>query len=281
MLTLQRGLMPTTDAARQIALLQSLLHELGLLAEIDGTYGLRTETAVRKFQAHNGLVVDGIAGEKTWGKLVVAAPEVFARISALWLSQADLDSFAADLAIERAAVKAVYEVEAGGAGFLGLKPKILFEGHVFWKLLQDAGKHPAQLAAGNKDILYPKWTTAFYRGGLAEYDRLERARIIDPVAALESASWGLFQIMGNNFGKAGFATVEAFVDAMFSSERAQLEAFGAFIDATSFQGRSLREWLAARDWANFARGYNGPQYKKNNYDAKLEAAYDRATTLLG
>jgi len=91
MLILRRGLLRTSDVARQIALLQTLLAELGLLTDIDGDFGPATTTAVRRFQTDNDLVVDGVAGEKTWSKLVAASPDLVARISALWLSQADLD----------------------------------------------------------------------------------------------------------------------------------------------------------------------------------------------
>ena len=140
MLMLRRGILRTPDVVRQIALLQTLLAEPGLLAEIDGDFGPATTTAVRQFQSLHALVVDGVAGEKTWSRLVAASPDLVARISALWLSQADLDRSAAALRVDRAAIKAVYEVEAGGGGFLGLRPKILFEGHVFWRLLQDAGR---------------------------------------------------------------------------------------------------------------------------------------------
>lgn len=36
---------------------------------IDGSYGPRTEQAVKRLQAHNGLEVDGICGPKTWAKI--------------------------------------------------------------------------------------------------------------------------------------------------------------------------------------------------------------------
>lgn len=39
-------------------------------AGADGDFGNGTETAVKKFQKANGLVADGIVGEKTWGKLL-------------------------------------------------------------------------------------------------------------------------------------------------------------------------------------------------------------------
>ena len=84
-------------------------------------------------------------------------------------------------------------MEAQGAGFLGLKPKVLYEGHIFWRLLEQAGIRPQQFVAGNEDVLYPKWTTRFYLGGLQEYDRLEKAKVIDESLALQSASWGCFK----------------------------------------------------------------------------------------
>jgi hypothetical protein len=33
--------------------------------------------------------------------------------------------------------------------------------------------------------------------------------------------------------------------------------------------------LAAHDWAAFARVYNGPRFRDNAYDEKLQLAYDR------
>jgi hypothetical protein len=280
MLTLQRGNVATPDAFRQIALLQTLLVEIGLLAEIDGNFGSDTVAAIKTFQARNGLVVDGVAGEKTWSKLAATAPALFTKISSLWLSQADLDGAAASLNVDRAAIKAVYEIEAGGAGFLGLRPKILFEGHIFWRLLREKGRNPARYANGNEDILYENWTSKYYRGGLAEYARLNRALAIDDDAALKSASWGLFQILGNNYAAAGYADVNAFVEGMKASERDQLVAFTSFLTGTRFRGVQLRDLLAACDWAGFARAYNGPGYTKNQYDIKLQGAFDRIKVLV-
>jgi hypothetical protein len=281
MFTLRRGLLLTPDVARQIALLQTLLAGLELLTDIDGDFGPATTAAVRRFQAENDLVVDGVAGEKTWSRLVAASPDLFAKISALWLSQADLDRAAADLAVDRAAIKAVYEVEAGGAGFLGLRPKLLFEGHVFWRLLQDEGRDAAALAHGNEDILFPDWTAANYRGGLAEYARLARAQAIDAAAATQAASWGLFQIMGMNHAAAGFSDVDGFVAAMNRSEAAHLDAFSTFLVDTKSGTGSLRDLLAAKNWAAFARAYNGPGYRKNRYDERLRSAYERVSAALG
>ena len=29
-----------------------------------------------------------------------------------------------------------------------------------------------------------------------------------------------------------------------------------------------------KDWTSFARNYNGPDYKKNKYDSKMQVAYE-------
>lgn len=37
----------------------------------------------------------------------------------------------------------------------------------------------------------------------------------------------------------------------------------------------LQERSAQKNWAQFAKAYNGPAYKENKYDAKLNEAYQR------
>ena len=93
---------------------------------------------------------------------------------------------------------------------------------------------------------------------------------LDGQAALESASWGRFQIMGFNFAACGYKSVMAFVRAMYESEGKQLDAFVAFI-----RHANLTAALREKRWADFARGYNGPGYAANSYDQKLQAAYEK------
>lgn len=117
----------------------------------------------------------------------------------------DLDDAARRLGIETAAVKAVIDVETGSRG--GILPDgravILFEGHVFWRRLKLYGINPVDNFRGNEDILHLEWTCRNYKGGAGEYERLERAMKIHRNAAWESASWGVFQIMGFNYRKCG------------------------------------------------------------------------------
>ena len=136
----------------------------------------------------------------------------------------DIAKTAEKLGLEPCALQAVCQVEANGDGFLADgRPKILFEGHVFWKELRKRRYNPAGLlsradvraAHGDiSDILYPKWNKKHYKGGAAEYKRLDRARAINSPAALCSASWGAFQIMGFNYDLCGYESVEAMVEDM-------------------------------------------------------------------
>jgi hypothetical protein len=89
-------------------------------------------------------------------------------------------------------------------------------------------------------------------------------------AALQSASWGLAQIMGENFGMVGFQNVEDMVVAMSQSEDAHLAAMASFLVASR-----LRSALQAHDWTTFARGYNGPNFAINRYDVRLNAEFQK------
>jgi hypothetical protein len=181
------------------------------------------------------------------------------------LSDNDFETAAFILECEVAAIRAVAEVESAGAGFLdnGLA-KILFEGHIFYKYTSGA------YAATNPTICYPRWTTKFYKGGAAEYDRLREAEALNRTAARMSASYGKFQIMGFNYSVCGFNSVEDFYNAMQNSEADQLNAFCEFI-----KSNNLIPALQNRNWAQFARAYNGPEYARNAYDTKLAAAYKK------
>ncbi len=154
-------------------------------------------------------------------------------------------------------------------------PKILFEGHVFWNELVRCSFNPDGFQAGDEDILHRKWTKKHDLGGSWECTRLKRAMAIHEPAALKSASWGLFQIMGFNHAACGFETLQAFASAMYESERRHLMAFCNFVLLTAYNGRPLVQYLREKDRAGFATGYNGPGHTANQYDMKLATAYRR------
>ena len=53
--------------------LQKLLNQNGANLDPDGNFGPKTLEAVQKYQQENGLTVDGIVGENTWGALTSVA----------------------------------------------------------------------------------------------------------------------------------------------------------------------------------------------------------------
>lgn len=163
-------------------------------------------------------------------------------------------------------IKAVAKVESNGGGFNpDGSPKTLFEGHWFHKLTN--GKYSDD--DRYKSISYKKWTKVWYGNQKVEKERLELAISLDRNAALQSASWGAFQIMGFNYRAAGFSKVQDFINAMYKSEGEQLLAFIQFI-----KSKNLGRYLISKDWAKFAYGYNGEGYAKNKYDIKLKNAYE-------
>lgn len=104
-------------------------------------------------------------------------------------------------------LKAIIEVEASGEGFLpDGRPKILFEAHYFRK------RTDAQYDVSHPTISAPyPASRKLYKGGEAEYVRLELAKSLNENAAIESASWGAGQVMGAEWKPFGFATPQAFV----------------------------------------------------------------------
>lgn len=186
------------------------------------------------------------------------------------LTDADIERAAAELGIEPAAIRAIDEVESRGAGFLpDGRPVILFERHVMYRQLKKHGRDVEDLARRYPALINP--APGGYRGGAGEWYRLGLARAIDPAAADESTSWGRYQIMGFHWKTCGFASVAEFVAAMSESEARQLDAFVRFIEADP----PLLKAIKAGKWAEVAKRYNGPNFKANDYDSKLAAAFDR------
>lgn len=57
----------------EVKKLQESLNSQGYKLDVDGQFGSATQSAVRDYQSKNGLTVDGIVGDNTWGKLTGGA----------------------------------------------------------------------------------------------------------------------------------------------------------------------------------------------------------------
>jgi hypothetical protein len=178
------------------------------------------------------------------------------------MSNDGLATVASNLGVFAPEIWTVLAVETSGCGYLpDRRPQILFERHIFHRLTN--GQYD------DRDISDPT-PGGYGPRGAPQYDRLALAISKDRTAALQSASWGIGQIMGMNYARAGFQNVEDMVAAMSDSEDQQLTAIGNFLTCTG-----LARSLQAHDWASFARGYNGPNYAINRYDVRLNSEYQK------
>ena len=222
------------------------------------------------------------------------------------ISEDEWKDFADDLKCEVNVLKAIAKVESGGnsafwtindkAQIKATAPKIMFERHYFHRLTQ--GKHDQT----NPDI---SWPVGYRRrkdhpigsahaklhdkrvdkddiyDNKQDYLRLINAYRLDKEAALRSASWGKFQIMGDNYAICDAPDVAVFVKTMCRSEAGQIELLAKFIRNKKNRKSKKTPWqnllweaVKQKDWTNIARYYNGPNYKEGKYDEKLETTYE-------
>jgi hypothetical protein len=185
------------------------------------------------------------------------------------ISEQEYTTAAQKLNCEEAAIKSVTHTEAAGEGFYKSGKIILkFEGHVFHEFTQGRydESHPT--------ISYPAWTEKYSQFGDAAYIRFDQAFTLDPHAAMMATSWGMFQIMGENYSSCGFATIDAFVTGLKLGEDNQLDAFCTYCKTQGLD-KYLREFATelAIATALFAEHYNGSRYKVNHYDTDLAKYY--------
>ena len=179
------------------------------------------------------------------------------------------------LGIDAATLWSMLHVETRGCGyFASRRPQILFERHIFSELTHGAWDATAP------DVSNPV-AGGYGASGDFQYTRLAKAYNLNPndpadtsiptptrTAALQSASWGLGQVMGENATSVGYDSVQDMVRDAAASEDGQLDAVVGFILHKGLQGA-----LQNQQWADYASVYNGSDYAKNHYDTNLAQAY--------
>lgn len=188
------------------------------------------------------------------------------------LTLQDFQNAANSLGVTVAHIKAVTEVESAGGGFLADgRVKVQYEPHVMYRqLITNLGKAKADAALRQYPDLVSLKPGSYQSLDKEDKDMGRAVKLIDRNSALESASWGLFQIMGYHWKTCAYATLQEFINAQQTSA-GQLDTFVRFIKADA----RLFKALKSNDWATFARIYNGPNYAANNYDRKLSAAFTK------
>jgi hypothetical protein len=180
------------------------------------------------------------------------------------LSREELVGLAESIGIEYAALMAFISVESGGAGFVNGRIVIQFEPTWFRKKAPFA---PSGL-----------WSINKVENQIAEYKAFSDAFKKNPDAAMQATSWGLGQIMGYHYGRLGFKTVGAMVDAFKTGDYQQVKGMVKFI-ATS---PALLKAIKSKNWHLVAVNYNGggymelaKKYDREPYNISLEKAYKK------
>ena len=180
----------------------------------------------------------------------------------------DYKSIAKKLNADANAVQAVAIVESSGGGFYDDgSAKVRFEGHQFKKHLKKEGYDVNELSKTNSDLVYNYSERDSKYHGPKTY---EKATALDESAAMMSTSYGFGQIMGFNYKEAGYNSVQEFVAAQATYE-GQVSSFLNFVENTP----SLLKALQDKNFTKFAELYNGPSYKDNKYDVKMEKEYEK------
>lgn len=173
------------------------------------------------------------------------------------------------LKVKPAVILAVIDVESAGKLFADvngeLLPVIRWEGHYFDRLVPAAKRDAARKAK----LASP--TAGKIPNPLSQakrYEILERAAQIDAEAAYSSISIGIGQVMGAHWKDLGYPSATKMFQHAKTGLSGQLDLMIEFI-----KENDLVDELQRLDWSAFARGYNGPAYRKNKYDTNLKKAY--------
>ncbi|WOK01470.1 endolysin [Pseudomonas phage UF_RH7] len=186
------------------------------------------------------------------------------------LTQKDYEQAAGRLSIQVAALRAFAEVESNGSGFIdGVRPKVQYEPHVMYRrLVLNKDRAFANYALGKWPDLVSTKPGSYQSLNKEDEDMGRAAKFIDRRSALEASSWGAFQIMGYHWKTCGYENIQQFVNAQYS-DAGQLDSLVRFLLANPGILKAIRE----KNWARAAELYNGPGYKANKYDTKLDAAF--------
>lgn len=175
------------------------------------------------------------------------------------------------LGIPRAFALGVVDKESAGRAFWSVKgvklPSIRIEGHYFYKYLPKDKRADAVrlgLASPKAGVVKNPGTMS------ARYAMLDRMAEIDIEAAYKSISIGIGQVMGTWAQRLGYNSV-VYAVSMFQSACVSFD--NQVLQFLSFIATDKQCLKAAQDYdfKTFARIYNGPNYKKNNYDTELAA----------
>jgi len=181
------------------------------------------------------------------------------------LTDEDYRIVAEELDVEIAAIKAVVRIEAGASleGFYAPGvPVVNFDRSMYRKA------RPTSNAKASASEQVPAGIKSSY--GRKEWSQLVAARKVNLEKANMGTFWGMFQIGGFNYKLCDCETVQEFVERMSYSEFEQLQLFANFI-----KNAGMLTDLRAKNWAAFARKYNGNSYRARGYHTRMAREYQK------
>lgn len=199
-----------------------------------------------------------------WGPITRAA--ILAALTSgpdIGCTEGDYAAAAAELGCDPVKIMVIHDVESSGNPFIDGRPTILPEPHRFSRAtghIYDAS-HPSISSRAWNKALYPRTQDA-------RWQMLLDMVALNVDAGFASASYGGFQLLGENFRRCGFYSPWAFALAESTTEGHQLQAFVKFIKGDANLWTALRRG----DWVTVARLFNGTSYRSNRYDVRLAQA---------
>lgn len=219
--------------------------------------------------AHPKLVVDGVGGTLTR----MAFIQVFVNKDAKAITNIELNEIAKSLNDKTTQrIEAVASVESQGGGWFdsGL-PKILYERHYFYKFTNKVVSWLSFGFLGNSSA--GGYTVDINNNGINDnWEKLAAAACINPDAAIMSVSIGKFQVMGKYYKELGYAQP---IDMLWAARNSELDHYKMLVGYIKMAGLNAAFLLVSSNPStniSFVRGYNGPNWKKNDYANKLAKA---------
>lgn len=191
----------------------------------------------------------------------------FINTNAAAITDEDIRLAAVRLGVTKRHIKMLRKVESGGRSFDDRgRPIILFEPHIFYRRTQ--GRY------GSTSFSNRTWDRSLYPKSYdGRWQQMADAAEKDAAAAVESASWGLWQIMGFHWNTLGYESAWDFAASIVKSEAGHLEALVRFIEVNGLQDELAACEAGKPDSCRpFARAYNGTGYAQNNYHVKMAEA---------
>ena len=172
----------------------------------------------------------------------------------------DYATTAKDLGVEKEVLMAIASQESKHASFKAVKQAtILFERHKMYRLLIKKGNTKASVDALSKK--YPSIVNEDSGGhnDMTSYEKLKIAKSIDYSCAVQSCSWGKFQVMGFHYANL-YSSPRELEKAMNMCELQQFKYFVLYLKKTN----GMVDALKNKNWERIATLYNGPNWKNQN-----------------